>query len=334
MTLVNPLLALSSRVAHDPRWKLKVSTTKARSRFHWLVQAWLTGSGLVASRPMSDRLSILTVHAHPDDESSKGPGTIRHYADSGVHTTLVCCTGGEAGDILNPAMDRPEVVDNLEQVRRDELKLAAEVIGYDEVVWLGFRDSGMPDSDVNAHPDAFANADLDEAVGRLVEVIRRVKPQVIITYPEDQSGYPHPDHLQVYNITMPAWDAAGDPDAYPDLGPAWTPSKLYCTVWSRKRMLQIHEAFGRLDLESPFDEKWFDRPDQDHLISTTIPVDNRIRSQALLAHATQVDPTSPFWFGLPAEVQDKIHPFEEFRIMESRVETNLPETDLFAGLRD
>jgi len=98
---------------------------------------------------MSDRLSILTVHAHPDDESSKGPGTIRRYADSGVHTTLVCCTGGEAGDILNPAMDRPEVVDNLEQVRRDELKLAAEVIGYDEVVWLGFRDSGMPDSDVN-----------------------------------------------------------------------------------------------------------------------------------------------------------------------------------------
>ena len=99
-------------------------------------------------------------------------------------------------------------------------------------------------------------------------------------------------------------------------------------------MLQIHEAFGRLELESPFDAKWFDRPDQDHLISSTIAVDNRIRSKALLAHATQVDPASPFWFGLPDDVQDKIHPFEDFRIMESRVPIDLPETDLFAGLRD
>ena len=101
-------------------------------------------------------LSILTVHAHPDDESSKGPGTINLYASQGVRTTLVCCTGGEEGDILNPAMERPEVKEDLASVRRSELDLAASIIGYDEVVMLGYRDSGMPDSEANKNPDAFA----------------------------------------------------------------------------------------------------------------------------------------------------------------------------------
>jgi mycothiol S-conjugate amidase len=281
---------------------------------------------------MAAPLSILTVHAHPDDESSKGPGTIRRYADAGIRTTLVCCTGGEAGDILNPAMDRPEIIDNLHQVRQGELEAAADIIGYGEIVWLGYRDSGMPDSEHNRHPEAFANADMREAVGRLVEIIRRVKPQVIVTYPEDQSRYPHPDHLQVTAITLPAWDAAGDPDAYPELGEPWTPSKLYCTMWSRRRMLEVHEAFGRLELESPFDEKWFDRPDQDDLVTASIAVDNSIRRRSLLAHATQVDPSSPFWFGLPDDVQDAIHPFEDYMLMRSRIEVVAPEDDLFAGL--
>ena len=281
---------------------------------------------------MAAPLSILTVHAHPDDESSKGPGTIRRYADAGIRTTLVCCTGGEAGDILNPAMDRPEIIDNLHQVRQGELEAAADIIGYGEIVWLGYRDSGMPDSEHNRHPEAFANADMHEAVGRLVEIIRRVKPQVIVTYPEDQSRYPHPDHLQVTAITLPAWDAAGDPDAYPELGEPWTPSKLYCTMWSRRRMLEVHEAFGRLELESPFDEKWFDRPDQDDLVTASIAVDNSIRRRSLLAHATQVDPSSPFWFGLPDDVQDAIHPFEDYMLMRSRIEVVAPEDDLFAGL--
>ena len=281
---------------------------------------------------MAAPLSILTVHAHPDDESSKGPGTIRRYADAGIRTTLVCCTGGEAGDILNPAMDRPEIIDNLHQVRQGELEAAADIIGYGEIVWLGYRDSGMPDSEHNRHPEAFANADMHEAVGRLVEIISRVKPQVIVTYPEDQSRYPHPDHLQVTAITLPAWDAAGDPDAYPELGEPWTPSKLYCTMWSRRRMLEVHEAFGRLELESPFDEKWFDRPDQDDLVTASIAVDNSIRRRSLLAHATQVDPSSPFWFGLPDDVQDAIHPFEDYMLMRSRIEVVAPEDDLFAGL--
>src|SRR5436309_4647595 len=163
-------------------------------------------------------LRLLTVHAHPDDESSKGAGTVARYHDEGVRCVLVCCTGGEAGDILNPAMDKPEVRDNLPEVRRRELATAAEALGYDDIVWLGYRDSGMPDTPENADPRCFARADLDEAVGRLVAIIRRSRPHVLVTYPDEQSRYPHPDHLRVHEISDIAFDAAGDPERFPDAG--------------------------------------------------------------------------------------------------------------------
>ncbi|MDE0677869.1 MAG: PIG-L family deacetylase [Acidimicrobiaceae bacterium] len=278
-------------------------------------------------------LSILAVHAHPDDEASKGAGTVRRYADEGIRTTLVCCTGGEEGDILNPAMDRPEVKENLAEVRRAELDASAVEIGYDEVAMLGYRDSGMPDTEANAHPEAFANADLDEAVARLVTVIRRVRPQVILTYPLVQSRYPHPDHLQVTAICIPAFAHAGEPAWRPECGPAFTPMKMYAPVWSHKRMRLIHQAFLDLGLESPFDEKWLGRPSRDDRITAVIEVNNAVRRKALLAHATQVDPDSPFWFGLPDDVADSIHPYEEYMLLESRIATEPMEHDLFAGLR-
>src|ERR1700687_3889947 len=212
---------------------------------------------------MEDSLCILTVHAHPDDESSKGAGTIARYHAEGIRTVLVCCTGGEEGEILNPAMDRDDVRADLPAVRREELRQAASIIGYDEVVWLGYRDSGMPDSEANADPASFAQADLDEAVGRLVAVIRRTRPQVVVTYADDQQGYPHPDHLRVHDISLPAFDAAGDASRFPELGPAWQPLKLYYTAWSRARIQAMHDKFLELNLESPFGEDWFKRPSQD-----------------------------------------------------------------------
>ena len=282
---------------------------------------------------MADRC-LLSVHAHPDDEASKGASTVARYKADGVRSVLVTCTGGEEGDILNPAMDTPEVRARLSEVRRDELDLAARIIGYDEVVLLGYRDSGMPDSEANARPDAFANADLDEAVGRLVEIIRREQPQVILTYGDEQSHYPHPDHLRVHDISLPAFDLAGDPDYRPDLGAPFTPLKLYYSVWSRARILATHEKFVELGLESPFGTDWFDRPSQDDRITTSVPIDDYqdVRLEALLAHATQVDPTSPFWFGLPREVSRSVHPFEDYILAASRVDTHLPEADLFAGI--
>ena len=278
-------------------------------------------------------LSILTVHAHPDDESSKGPGTINLYASQGVRTTLVCCTGGEEGDVLNPAMARPEVKEDLASVRRSELDLAASIIGYDEVVMLGYRDSGMPDSEANKNPDAFANADFDSAVGKLVEVIRRVRTQVVMTYPEVQNRYPRQDHLQVTAISIPAFERAGDATWYPEAGDPFEPSKLYAPIWSKQRLLLTHQAFLDRGLESPYDEKWLSGRDRDDRINAMIPVYNAVRRKALLAHATQVDPESPFWFGLPEDVQDAIHPFEEYMLLRSRIPTDDLEEDLFAGLR-
>jgi mycothiol S-conjugate amidase len=286
-----------------------------------------------ADHSVSDPLSILTVHAHPDDEASKGAGTIRRHRDEGIRTTLVCCTGGEAGDILNPAMDRAEVKADLQAVRASELKAAADVIGYDEHIMLGYRDSGMPDSEANAHPDCFANADLDEAVGRLVKIIRRVRPQVMVSYPEEQKRYPHPDHLQVTAVCLPAWDRAGDENWYPDAGEPFTPLKMYATQWSRKRMVDTHQAFLDLGLESPYGADWLKGKDRDDRLTARIEVDNRVRREALLAHATQVDPKSPFWFGLPDEVHDAIHPYDDYVIVRTRIETASLETDLFAGIR-
>lgn len=289
---------------------------------------------------MDDRLCLLTVHAHPDDESSKGASTVAKYHAQGVHTVLVCCTGGEAGDILNPAMDRPEIIENLGEVRMKELAAAVEVIGYDELVLLGYRDSGMPDSEHNKHADCFAQAPLDEAVEKLVAIIRRARPQVIVTYADNQQGYPHPDHLKVHDITVPAFDAAGDPEMYPDAGPPWQPLKLYYTSWSRKRMLAMHDKFIELGLESPFAgrieamrEQAASSPDP-NTTSIDIAEYADVRGNALLAHATQIDPKSPFWFGLPPEIQRTVHPYDDYILARSLVPSEAPEDDLFAGVRD
>jgi mycothiol S-conjugate amidase len=301
-----------------------------------------------------DSLCLLTVHAHPDDESSKGAGTVARYHTQGVHTVLVCCTGGEEGEILNPALDTPEVHARIADLRREELARAAEIIGYDEVVMMGYRDSGMAGSESNANPHCFARAPQDEAVERLVAVVRRTRPQVMVVYGDEQSGYPHPDHLRVHEIGVAAFPAAGDPERYPDSGPAWQPSKLYYTVFSAVRFKEVHEKFEELGLESPFDKEWRKRWDDMPADPVTTSIDISefadVRREALLAHATQVDPKSPFWFGLPPEVMRSIHPFDDYRLAQiaqphqgstdpaanggSPSNGGEAETDLFAGIRD
>jgi mycothiol S-conjugate amidase len=284
-----------------------------------------------------DHLCLLSVHAHPDDESSKGASTVARYHAEGVRTVLVCCTGGEEGDILNPAMDTPEVRADIGRVRMAELAAATAIIGYDETVMLGYRDSGMPDTEANARADSFAQAPLDEAVERLVAIIRREQPQVILTYPDEQNEYPHPDHLRVHEISVLAFDAAGDPEQFTGAGPPFSPLKLYYSVWPAERFRQIHAKFIELGLESPFDEKWLARLTREEPYTTTIDIAGfaDVRGSALKAHATQVDPNSPFWFGLPPEVLRDIHPVDQFRLAQSRLQggTDVTEDDLFAGVR-
>jgi mycothiol S-conjugate amidase len=283
---------------------------------------------------MPERLCLLSVHAHPDDEASKGAGTVHKYHEAGVHTVLVCCTGGEAGEILNPAMDTPEVHARLAEVRREELQRSADIIGFDEVVMLGYKDSGMPGTPENEDPGCFARAPFDEAVGRLVALLRSRRPQVVLTYADDQEGYPHPDHLQVHDVTMAAVDAAADADRFPEAGEPWAVQKVYWSAWSRARVVAMSAAFEANGLESPFDSRWTDRPDQDHRLTTHIDVSGlyQVRAGALKAHATQIDPTSPFWFGLPDDVAEGVYPQEDFILARSEVPTNVPESDLFAGL--
>jgi mycothiol S-conjugate amidase len=252
----------------------------------------------------------------------------------------VTCTGGEAGDILNPAMDRPEVRDHLPEVRQRELDEAARLIGYDEVVLLGYRDSGMPGTPANRDPRSFAAAPLDEAVGRLVAIIRRTRPQVIITYPQNQTGYPHPDHLRVNEISEIAFDAAGDPDRFPEAGEPWQPLRLCYVRWSAKRIRAMHEKYLELGLESPYTEERFARllkgesePEPDN---PTVVIDiagfTSVTREALLAHATQVDPNSRHWFGLPTEVSDTVYPYEEYEVTRDLV-GGASGDDLFAGIR-
>ena len=291
------------------------------------------------------QLSLLQVHAHPDDEASKGAATVARYHAEGVRTVLVTCTGGEEGDILNPAMDTPEVRENLHEVRQRELDRAAGIIGYDEVVLLGYRDSGMPDSEANSDPRSFAAAPLDEAVGRLVEIIRRERPQVIVTYPQDQSGYPHPDHLRVNEISEVAFDAAADPDMYPGAGEPWQPTRLLYVRWSAKRMLAMHHKFLELGLESPYTDerlaRWIETAQESEdsddggdgrYLVVDVSGFAHVTREALIAHQTQVDPNSRHWFGLPPEIADAIHPYEEYEIardLAGGIETG---DDLFEGI--
>jgi len=294
-----------------------------------------------SSRPVDpdgNPLCVLTVHAHPDDEASKGSATIARYHHEGIRTVLVCCTGGEAGDILNPAVDTPEVRANLRDVRMAELQAAADAIGYEQVHMLGYHDSGMPDTEPNARPDNFANAPFDEAVGRLVGLIRRERPQVVVSYADDRSFYPHPDHIRVHEISGPAFDAAGDPEQFPGSGEPWQPAKMYYTGFSRRRVQALHDEFVRRNEESPY-ARWFDAgfPDRDDRFTTFVDVGEWLhaRRAGLLAHRTQVDPEG-HWMRLPDDAVRRVFPWDEYVLARSAIEPlgeGEVEDDLFARVR-
>ena len=278
------------------------------------------------------------VHAHPDDESSKGAATMARYAKEGHRVSVVTCTDGMAGDILNPAMDRPGVRERMRELRAEELARALEVLGVTDHFWLGYADSGyVEDFDGDGSrlaPDCFFNADVDEATARLVRLVRAERPDVLVTYPED-GGYPHPDHIRCHDISAAAFEAAGDAERYPDAGAPWQPQKLYYVgVFNRRKLVMLHEACEARGFESPFVD-WLERLDPDEPDPTTTQVEVGeylpLRSQALLAHATQIDPNG-HWFKLPDEFVAEIYPYEDFTLARSLVDTEIPEASLFAGL--
>ena len=286
-----------------------------------------------------DQLRLMAVHAHPDDESSKGAATMARYVDEGVDVLVVTCTGGERGSILNPAMDKPEIVGRMAEVRAAEMARARQILGVRQE-WLGFVDSGLPEGDPPPPlPDGcFALVPVEDAAAPLVAAIRRQRPHVVITYDED-GGYPHPDHIMTHQVSVAAFEAAGDPDRYPDAGEPWQPLKLYYHMgFSRGRISQLHEAMVERGLESPYEE-WLEGWDGEDRtadrITSRVPCADWFdrRDQALLAHATQIDPTG-WWFAAPLALRQEIWPTEEYELARSMVDTDLPEDDLFAGVRE
>jgi mycothiol S-conjugate amidase len=277
-------------------------------------------------------LRLLHVHAHPDDESSKGAAATAYYRAQGVRVLVATCTGGERGDILNPKMVSPENEARLPELRRAEMAAAAKILDIEQV-WLGFIDSGMgPDVD----PDTFAAQDVDVAAGRLVKVIREFRPHVVTTYDEN-GGYPHPDHIMTHTITMAAVEAAGDPNAWPEHGPAWTVSKLYYDITlHRGRFAALDRAMHEAGLESPYTDwlaDWKPTQEDRDRITTRIPCSDYfgVRDDALRAHATQIDPDGR-WFAVPLDIQRAAHPSEDYQLVRTRVPVQLPEEDLFAGV--
>lgn len=285
----------------------------------------------------SSGLRLMAVHAHPDDESSKGAATTARYVAEGISVRVVSCTGGERGDILNERLKGdPHILRDITQVRRDEMARAAEILGVSHT-WLGFVDSGLPEGDpLPPLPEGcFALEPLEVSTEALVRVIREFRPHVVTTYDEN-GGYPHPDHIQTHVVTMAAWRAAGDPEAFPHAGEPWQPLKLYYNGWDPERMERLNAAMVEAGLGSPYAD-WLVNLRRRPLrqIGTHVPCADffEVRDRALLAHATQVDPDGA-WFTVPLEVQQRVWPTEDFELARSIVPASMPEDDLFAGLRE
>jgi mycothiol S-conjugate amidase len=286
----------------------------------------------------SDQLRLMAVHAHPDDESSKGAATMARYAREGVDVLVVTLTGGERGSILNPAMDRPDVADRLIEIRREEMARAAEILGVRQT-WLGFVDSGLPEGDPPPPLPAgcFALQPLEVAAEPLVRAVREFRPHVMTTY-DEKGGYPHPDHIMCHLVSVEAFDSAGDPELYPDSGEPWQPLKLYYNMtFHKERLVAMHTAMLAAELESPFTEwlaEWVDKPADKDRVTTRVMCGDffPLRDAALVAHATQVDPAGR-WFSVPLGLQQSVWPTEDFQLARSLVDIRLPEDDLFAGVR-
>ena len=295
---------------------------------------------------MGEQLRLMAVHAHPDDESSKGAATMARYVAEGARVLVVSCTGGERGDVLNPRLQHdPEVVRDIVGYRRKEMAEAVRILGV-EHRWLGFVDSGLPEGDpLPPLPDGcFALEPLEIAAAPLVRLVREFRPHVMTTYDEN-GGYPHPDHIMCHRVSKEAFEAAGDPTRYVGHGEVpWQPLKLYYNqTFSKAKVLTYHQALLDAGAESPFAdwmERWEER--EERAVTTRVPVGEHLGTAdaALLAHATQVDPDG-MWFTVPTETRRRLWPTEEFELASSHVGGPVAgsgaddvEDDLFAGVHE
>jgi len=276
---------------------------------------------------------LLAVLAHPDDETFGMGGTLALYARRGAAVHLVCATRGEVGDV------EPGLLEGFQSVgdrREHELRCAAEHLGLSGVYFLGYRDSGMPGSPENNHPEALAAAPLDEVAAKIVYYLRMLRPQVVLTF-DPIGGYRHPDHIAVHRATVKAFHAAGDPEAFPGEYPPYRPQKLYFHTFSRRFMalaVRLMPLFGQ-------DPRHFGRNKDIDLVSLAgeiFPVHARIdyreveaaKEAATACHASQLTMGPPrgllaWMFRRGSGVETFIRAFPEPR-------SGLREDDLFSGV--
>jgi mycothiol S-conjugate amidase len=294
-------------------------------------------------------LRLLAVHAHPDDESSKGAPMMAKYLAEGHEVMVVSCTDGSRGDIQNPhILDAPHPRRDMAGARRLEMAAAREILGVDHR-WLGFIDSGLPEGDpLPPLPwGSFATLPIEQASAPLVRLMREFRPHVVVAYDEN-GGYPHPDHIMAHRVAVEAFRAAGQEGAYPDAGDPWAPSKLYYDVsFNPDKVRRIHDALVAAGLTSPYAD-WMARATENdaeghrpwtsrHRVTTHVECAEyfEVRDRALLAHATQIDPDGWF-FAVPLELRQHEWPWEDYALIESAVgfpDEGTTEGDLFAGLR-
>jgi mycothiol conjugate amidase Mca len=302
---------------------------------------------------MSRRLTLMTVHAHPDDETITTGGVMARYAAERLRVVCVTCTHGENGEIVVPELDTPENHARLGEIRAEELARALAILGPIEHHWLGYRDSGMMGTPENDDPRSFWQADLDEAIGRLVRLVRLVQPDVVVGY-NDFGGYGHPDHIRAALVAKAAFERAGDPTAFPAQleGPEavqpWTPVKLYESVIALERRHEMERYLKELDITTAWSPKEGESEEErsareawlTQMAAAQGPVTAKVdvtpwleaKRDALGAHVTQISRENPF-FAIPPSVWAELAPTEDFTLRVSRVGVRLPEHDLFAGLR-
>ena len=284
-------------------------------------------------------LRLLAVHAHPDDESSKGAATFAWYRSRGARVLVVSCTGGERGGVLNPGLEARVHADrDIGGLRRHEMARAQDLLGI-EHRWLGYLDSGLPPEGVAVPANSFGAIPAAISARPLVRIIREFRPQVLITYDEN-GGYPHPDHIRSHDISVLAFDAAADPAQYPGTGAPWQVSKLYYDrIFNADRVNAVHAAMTAAEPPHPDAESFGElvewMRERRHPITSRVPSGDffETRDAALRAHASQVPPDDRFWFW-DNELQRRAWPTEDFQLVRTHVETDLPEDDLFAGIAD
>lgn len=276
---------------------------------------------------MTERL--LACFAHPDDEAFGAGGTLARYAAGEAEVYLVCATNGDVGEIADPSLATPET---LAQVRQDELRCAAEKMGLSELIFLDYRDSGMAGTPENEDARAYINQPAEEVVARLVGIIRRLRPQVVVTF-EPNGGYGHPDHKAIHRHTLAAFRAAGDPGQFPDRGPAWQPGRLFYSAIPRSFFLEMRDRLAAMG-EDVSDFERFDREEigwPDDRVDVTLDVAETVEAKwaALHCHRTQFGPDN-FFRRLPAAVTKGLMSREHFTLAWPEEGQKL--SDLFDGL--